>query len=99
MIRKIVLPLSTPVISVLIIINLIANWNAFLWPLLLLEQSRYAVQLRTLPLGVYQVNYQLQEQVGVILALSTLVVIPMFIILFLAQDYIKKGVTVEGLKG
>jgi len=97
--RKVVLPLSIPVISVLIIINLIANWNSFIWPLLLIEQTSSAPQLRTLPLGIYRINAELQEQIGVILALSTIIIIPLFIILFLAQDYIKKGVTVEGLKG
>ena len=45
------------------------------------------------------INAELQEQAGVILALATVIVLPIFIILFLAQDYIKKGVTVEGLKG
>jgi multiple sugar transport system permease protein len=97
--RKIVLPLSIPVMSVMIIINLIANWNSFMWPLLILEQSEFAPVLRTLPLGIYKINAELQEQMGVILALATLIVLPIFIILFLAQDYIKKGVTVEGLKG
>jgi multiple sugar transport system permease protein len=97
--RKIVLPLSIPVISVMIIINIIGNWNAFMWPLLLLEQSEFAPMLRTLPLGMYNINKELQEQAGVILALATVIVLPIFVILFLAQDYIKKGVTVEGLKG
>ncbi|MHA1974481.1 MAG: carbohydrate ABC transporter permease [Candidatus Hodarchaeales archaeon] len=97
--RKIVLPLSVPVLSVMFIINIIGNWNAFMWPLLLLDQSDLAVQLRTLPLGIYRINAELQEQVGVILALATVIVIPIFVILFLAQDYIKRGVSVEGLKG
>ncbi len=96
---KIVLPLSIPVISVMTIINFIGNWNAFLWPLLLLDQSAYAPDVRTLPLGIYRINAELQEQIGVVLALATIIVIPIFIILFLAQDYIKRGVTVEGLKG
>ncbi|MFX1282938.1 MAG: carbohydrate ABC transporter permease [Promethearchaeota archaeon] len=96
---KVVLPLSIPVISVMTIINFIGNWNAFLWPLLLLDQSRYAPNVRTLPLGIYRINAELQEQIGVVLALATIIVIPIFIILFLAQDYIKRGVTVEGLKG
>jgi multiple sugar transport system permease protein len=97
--RKIVLPLSIPVISVMIIINIIGNWNAFMWPLLLLDQSEFAPLVRTLPLGMFHINAELQEQVGVILALATVIVLPIFVILFLAQDYIKKGVTVEGLKG
>jgi multiple sugar transport system permease protein len=97
--RKIVLPLSIPVISVMIIINIIGNWNAFMWPLLVLEQSEFGPLVRTLPLGMYRINAELQEQVGVILALATVIVLPIFVILFLAQDYIKKGVTVEGLKG
>ena len=70
-----------------------------MWPLLLLDQSEFAPLLRTLPLGIYHINAELQEQVGVILALATVIVLPIFLILFLAQDYIKKGVTVEGLKG
>ncbi len=97
--RKIVLPLSIPVLSVMFIINIIGNWNSFMWPLLLLEASPEYLSLRTLPLGMYNINSHLEEQVGVILALATIIVIPIFIILFLAQDYIKRGVSVEGLKG
>ena len=97
--RRIVLPLSIPVISVMVIINIIGNWNAFMWPLLLLDSSGFAPLVRTLPLGIYHINAELQEHVGVILALATVIVLPIFVILFLAQDYIKKGVTVEGLKG
>ncbi|MHA1944506.1 MAG: carbohydrate ABC transporter permease [Candidatus Hodarchaeales archaeon] len=96
---KIVLPLSIPVMSVLIIINFIGNWNAFIWPLLLIENSAQAVDLRLLPLGMYRINAELEEQIGLVLALATVIVIPIFVILFMAQDYIKKGVTVEGLKG
>jgi multiple sugar transport system permease protein len=96
---KIVLPLSIPVISVMTIINFIGNWNAFLWPLLILDQSALAPMLRTLPLGIYRINDELQEQAGVVLALATIIVIPIFVLLFLAQDYIKRGVTIEGLKG
>jgi ABC-type glycerol-3-phosphate transport system permease component len=70
-----------------------------MWPLLLLDQSSFAVQLRTLPLGIYRINAELQEQVGLILSLATVIVLPIFVILFLAQDYIKRGVSVEGLKG
>jgi len=93
--RKIVLPLSLPVISVMIVINFIGNWNSFLWPLLLLDQP----ELRTLPLGMNQVVSNIEEWMGVMLALATVIVVPIFVILFLAQDYVKKGVTVEGLKG
>jgi len=85
--------------SVLIIINFIGNWNAFIWPLLLIENSPQAVHLRILPLGMYRINAELQEQIGLVLALATVIVIPIFVILFMAQDYIKKGVTIEGLKG
>ncbi len=97
--RKIVIPLSIPVLSVMFIINIIGNWNSFMWPLLLLENSSNYLTLRTLPLGMYKINAELLEQVGVVLALATVIVIPIFIILFLAQDYIKRGVSVEGLKG
>ncbi len=97
--RKIVLPLSIPVLSVMFIINIIGNWNSFMWPLLLLENSSNYLLLRTLPIGMYRINSELLEQVGVVLALATVIVVPIFVILFLAQDYIKRGVSVEGLKG
>jgi multiple sugar transport system permease protein len=97
---RVVLPLSIPVLSVMVIINFIANWNAFIWPLLLLDSGvAGAPMLRTMPLGMFRINAELQEEAGVILALATIIIIPIFIILFLLQDYIKKGVTVEGLKG
>jgi multiple sugar transport system permease protein len=96
---KVILPLMKPAIAVLGIFTFIANWNNFLWPLLVTTSNNMrllAVGLSLLEGGTASAQAASQGQV---LAGSTLAAIPMIIIFLVFQRYFLRGITIGAIKG
>ena len=92
---KVILPLTKPAVTVVAIFAAVAAWNEFLLPLLYLhEQSKYplAVGLAFFT-GEHDVSYNM------LMAATTLVVLPVVVIFLFAQRFFVEGVTVGGVKG
>lgn len=92
--RKIILPISKPILAVQGIASFIGGWNSFLWPLIMANDEKYytlSVGLQLLK-GQYSNNYALQ------MAGSTFMVVPILIIFVLLQKYILEGYNVSGHK-
>jgi len=93
--RDILLPLAKPALSVVALFNFMYVWNDFLGPLIYLtDQKTY-----TLAYGLQA--YQSQQggtQWPLLMAASTLVVLPVILIFFLAQKSFIQGITVTGMK-
>ncbi len=92
---KMVVPMSFPAFSPLGIFVFISNWNAFLWPLLILfSESNYtlSVGLATLQ-GQHTINY------GLLMAGAFVSAAPVIFIFALFSKYIIKGVTEGAVKG
>lgn len=87
---RIILPLSTPALTALAIFVFQANWNDFLWPLVVTSQ----VEQRTLPVGlsILQGAYGNQQR-GLVLAAAIFSTIPVMIMYLIFQRQIIKGVT------
>lgn len=93
--RRVVLPLSTPVISTVVIITLIQSWNQFLMPLLVLDNpSKF-----TIPLGVMQFQGQFTTNWNQIMAFITIALLPMTLCYIFLQKYIVAGLTAGAVKG
>jgi len=92
---KVVLPLSTPVISTVTIITLIQSWNQFLMPLLVLENP----QKFTIPLGVMQFQGQFTTNWNQIMAFISISLLPMALFYIFLQKYIVAGLTAGAVKG
>lgn len=86
---RIALPLSMPGLVTVGVLALVASWNAYLLPLLLLQQDT-----KTLPLGVADFSTEHSADTAGVLAFTTLSMIPA-LILFLALQ----GRIVGGLQG
>ena len=92
---RIVLPLSKPALSTLLLLSFLTNWNDFLWPLYVL----FSPDRLTLPPGLsilqgaYTINYP------VIMAGGVLASVPVLVLFVLAQRYIIEGVSRSGIKG
>jgi multiple sugar transport system permease protein len=71
------------------------TWNDFLGPLLYLDSAR----LRTVTLGLYVFVGQYVTKYNLMLAASTVTIIPMIILFFFAQRYLIEGINFSGLKG
>lgn len=96
---QIMLPLSGPALSTVTILTFIANWNAFLWPLLAVRQDI----MKTLPVAISQywgsVNQNASFQYGTALAACSMAVLPTLVVYFALQRYFVAGIASSGIKG
>jgi len=93
---RIILPMSRPALLVVGLFQFMATWNDFLGPLIYLTDQRDF----TLALGLQ--FFQSQHggtQWHYLMAASTLVVLPVVALFFVAQRYFVEGVSMTGLKG
>jgi multiple sugar transport system permease protein len=92
---RIIMPLSKPALCSVGVFTFMGTWNDFMGPLLYLERQ----SLRTVALGLQIFLGQYRVQLNYLMAASTLAVIPMVVLFFLAQRYFIEGITFSGLKG
>ena len=92
--RKIVLPLSKPLIAVLVIFTFMWRWNEFAWPLIVLRDS----DAYTLPIGLLFLRNQTGTDITSVMALTFLSILPMLLIFVFFQRYFVEGMTRSGLK-
>ncbi len=92
--RKIVVPLSTPAIAVLVILGFAGRWNAFAWPLVALtRKDMYTVQL-----GINFMKGYNYTDFPAIISMVVVSVIPIVIIFLLFQRYFIQGISRTGIK-
>ena len=92
---RIMLPLSKPAISTLIIFTFVSTWNDFLGPLIYLTET----ELKTIQIGLRMFISQYSAEYGLIMAASVIALIPVLIVFLSLQKYFVKGVASAGLKG
>ncbi|MBX3141625.1 MAG: carbohydrate ABC transporter permease [Trueperaceae bacterium] len=92
---RIILPLTKPALSALAIFTLVGSWEAFLWPLLIVD----AESMRTLPLGLALFAGRYLQRLDLQMAASVMTVLPMVIVFFVLQRRFVEGITMTGLKG
>lgn len=93
---RIILPLAKPGLAVLGIFVFMGQWSAFLWPLVVTNQT----EMRTLMVGFATLaNRELRVNYGALMAASTYIALPMLVVFFLFQRYFLRGITIGGIKG
>lgn len=92
---RIILPLLVPVLVVVSLFTFIGVWNDFLGPLLYLSDSRkYTLAIGLMELkGAYSTNW------GLIMAGSTMIVLPPALVFLFGQRYFIEGISTTGVKG
>lgn len=93
---RIVLPLIKPMISTILIMDVLWIWNDFMLPLLILNRSQ---SIWTLPL--FQYNFKTEYSFNYTMAFTAylLAMLPMLVIYCMGQKYIVKGLTAGSVKG
>ncbi len=91
---KVLLPISTPALAVLIINTFLTTWNAFLYPLILTNTD----SMRTLPIGVAYFNTLQGVDYVHLMAGSTITVLPVILIFLVFQKRIISGLTQGAIK-
>ena len=92
---KIMLPLSLPAVSTLIIFTFVNTWNDFLGPLIYLTKN----ELKTIQIGLRMFISQYSAEYGLIMAASVIALIPVLIVFLSLQKYFVQGIASTGLKG
>lgn len=92
---RIILPLSKPALGTLAVFTFIGYWNSFLWPLLIVSD----VNMATVPLGLNMFLGQTGNQWNLLMAASTISVVPSAIIVILLQRYLVSGIALSGMGG
>lgn len=93
---RIVLPLSKPVLATAAIFSFIWTWDDFFGPLIYLND----VELHTAPLALRSfVDSSGRTEWGPLFAMSTLSLVPVFLVFLFFQKLIIRGIAMSGLKG
>ncbi len=92
---RIMLPLTRPALAVVALFAFVASWNNFLGPLV------YLTHQSTFTLSVALQFYQSRSggtSYNLLMAASTLVILPIVVLFFLAQRTFVRGIATTGLK-
>ena len=93
---RIIVPVVKPTIAVLVVFTFINYWNSFLWPLVIVNDPAHT----TVPLGLNAFLGQGGKQWQLIMAASTISMVPTAGLAILLQKYLVKGIALSsGLGG
>ena len=91
----VIIPQSYPVLATVTIFSIIYAWNDFYAPLIYLQSQEHW----TLALGLQSFNAVYTNQGHLLMAASSLMVIPPILMFFFAQKLFIQGVVISGIKG
>lgn len=93
---RVILPLSKPALAVVALFHFVYVWNDFIGPLIYLHHR----DTYTLALGLQLYQSQAgQTPWNLLMAASTLVVLPLVMLFIVTQGSFVRGISAEGLKG
>lgn len=92
---RIMLPISLPALSTVIILSFLHFWNDFSFALVFISKS----SLKTLPLSIANFADGYQTDYGLTLAAMTIAVIPTIAVYLAFQEQVMKGMTAGAVKG
>ncbi|MGY2084184.1 carbohydrate ABC transporter permease [Blastococcus sp. SYSU DS0539] len=96
MLWRVVLPMSWPTLIAFTLITIVNEWNQYLWPLLIADDSSVA----PLPVGLAQLqDTQGLTNWGPVLAGTALTMLPILLIFLALQRHMIKGLTAGAVKG
>ena len=87
--------MAKPVLCTVGVFTFMNTWNDFMGPLLYLDRP----ELKTVSLALQNFMGQHTSQWNLLMAVATVITIPMIIVYFAAQRYFIEGITFSGLKG
>lgn len=90
----VILPLSRPALAALSVLFFLANWNAFLWPLVITADPDLAV----VQVGMAGLQGQYAADYNYILAASLIAVLPTIIVFLIGQRWLVDSMKNSGLK-
>lgn len=93
--RRIILPLSRPVLATVGLFAFMGAWNDYIGPLIYLaDENKY-----TLALGLASFSSQYGSYPGMLMAVTTVMTVPIIVTFFFVQRTFIQGITLTGIKG
>jgi multiple sugar transport system permease protein len=94
--RRIALPAAMPALVAFGVISIVAHWNDFFWPLIVIQDHALA----TPPLGtLFFKNEEAGHDFGPLMAGTVIITAPLVLLFLGAQRRFVQGITLTGLKG
>ena len=91
----VVLPIARPAVAVLAVFTFINYWNSFLWPLIITNST----DKFTVPVGLNGFLGQQGSQWHLLMAASSISMLPTVIMVLLLQRHLVRGIALSGLGG
>lgn len=91
---RIVLAQLKPALATLGILNFMTSWNAYLWPMIVLQR----VEVRTLPVILTWYNSAHTGQAALVMAATVLIMVPVLLVFVNFQRWIVRGFTMTGFR-
>lgn len=92
---KVVLPLSTAPLMVIVVLSFIGSWNALAWPLLVTNSPEW----RPIAVGLNNFVDEAGQELNLMMAGAFITIIPILIIYFFTQKQFTESIARSGLKG
>jgi len=92
---RVMLPLATPALSAVAILQFQGAWNAFFWPLVLLTTREFV----TIPIALTFFRTEFQTNWPPLMAMVVLATIPILVLYIFFQRYFVEGIAASGVKG
>lgn len=100
---RVTLPLATPALATTALFAFIAGWNEFALANILLSSNGFGGESLgtniTFPVGIYSLTSDFRIPWGYFAAASVMVAIPIMILFFYLQRFLKSGLTIGSVKG
>lgn len=91
---QVCMPLCRPAVSAVAILTFIGSWNGFLWPMLVMTQTRSL----TVPVGLASLNSSTAIHYAETMASGVLGILPLLAVFLVLQRRIVEGVATSGLR-
>ncbi|HEX7588332.1 MAG TPA: carbohydrate ABC transporter permease [Anaerolineae bacterium] len=92
---RIVIPLSRPALATLALFTFMANWNSYLWPLIVTNSN----EMRTVQIGLkYFVGQEGGSQWSLLMAAAVFITLPIILVYLLVQNQFVRGIAGTGIK-
>ena len=92
---QILVPLSRPVLVTVCVFAFMKTWNDYIGPLVFLADK----SLYTLSLAAQLLKSNLDPNWDLLMAMGTMMTLPVLIIFFCLQKYFIQGISMSGIKG
>jgi len=92
---RVALPLTRPTVAALAVFSFLGAWNQYLWPLVVTGDNN---AIRTVQIGLKQLQATQANQINVTLAGTIIAAAPLLILLIIFQKQLVRGLTAGAVK-